>query len=188
MPYSNKIFDNLAKNIIEYIEPKKVLDIGAGAGKYGLIVRDIEPNAHIIGVEIERDYIIKYNLSKVYNEIRCDNAACLIDGDCKEKFDLVIFGDVLEHMKKSTGLDLLNFFIYRSKFILIVYPEKYLQDNVDNYKHEAHISVWSEADFINFAHTSTPKQDRQRLIIIKGYIPAEKTLEKVKKLIKNYCA
>ena len=67
-----------------------------------------------------------------------------------ETYDLVVIGDCIEHMRKSEGVDLLNFLIYRCKYILIHYPDRYVQGSVDGHIHEAHISVWSEHDFSGF--------------------------------------
>lgn len=165
MPYSSTLFDKTIKNIVRQLKPKSCLDIGAGAGKYGLIIKDIikdTKDTKIIGVEVEKDYISKFNLKKIYNEIRCCNASNFINKkSIEEKYDLVIMGDVVEHMKKSDGVDLINFLIYRSKYILILYPKKYLQNSIDGYEHEAHISVWEENDFVNFEHTKIIKKEDQ---------------------------
>lgn len=40
MPYSSFIFDNAIAEIIKIIKPKVVLDLGAGAGKYGSMVKE----------------------------------------------------------------------------------------------------------------------------------------------------
>src|SRR4030043_367496 len=123
----------------------------------------------LIGVEIEPDYIKKFELKKIYDKIFCCNAAYLIGKIQEEIFDLVIMCDVLEHMKKSEGIDLLNFLVYRSGFILIEYPEKYIQNSVDGYEHEAHISIWNRRDFDIFDRTGIAKRGKQRLLVIQGY-------------------
>ena len=74
----------------------------------------------------------------------------LIDKAIDSTYDLVIIGDCIEHMKKSEGIDLLNFLVYRSKYILIHYPNEYIQGTVDDHIHEAHISIWHESDFQAF--------------------------------------
>ena len=41
--------------------------------------------------------------------------------------DVVIIGDCIEHLRKSIGLDLINYFVYRCKYIIIIFPSKYIQ-------------------------------------------------------------
>ena len=148
MPGSSvDIMNDVAESIIRNTNSKKFLDIGAGAGKYGKMIRQLVPEAHITGIEIEQDYIIKYKLNELYDEMLCMPAHELIDKKTDEIYDLAIIGDSLEHMKKSNGIDLINFLIYRVRYLLIIYPVEYLQPSLQGYKHEAHISYWNVNDF-----------------------------------------
>ena len=82
---------------IERIAPATVLDIGPGSGVYGRIVRDVAPSARLVGVEAWAPYVDEFWLRDVYDEV--------IVGDARElsnwNYDLVIFGDVLEHMSEA---------------------------------------------------------------------------------------
>lgn len=80
----------------------------------------------------------------------------------------MIIGDCIEHMRKSEGLDLLNFLIYRSKHIVVVYPDRFQQDDWEGHAAEAHISTWSKADFEGWStfHNLT---DGMHLFLIRGY-------------------
>lgn len=186
MPYSSSVFDSIVKKIISFLNPKRCLDVGAGAGKYGLMIKAMQKNPFLLGVEIEPDYIKKFKLKEIYKKVLRCNAADLIDKIQEDKFDLVILGDVLEHMKKSAGIDLLNFLVYRSKFILVVYPEKYIQNIVGGYKNEAHISIWNEKDFEIFDHTKLKGKGKQRLLIIRGYVESSKKISQIEKIIKTH--
>jgi len=57
MPYSSLIFDDVITDIVKLINPRTFLDLGAGSGKYGLIVKNINPSIKSIAVEIEKDYL-----------------------------------------------------------------------------------------------------------------------------------
>jgi hypothetical protein len=170
MPYSSDIFDSRVKSILRQIKPNRCLDIGAGAGKYGRLLREIMPAAISVGVEIESDYIQAYGLNEIYDEVRQMNAIDLITSGVDETFDLAIFGDVLEHMRKSDGMDLLNFLIYRTKWILAIFPTQYIQNSVAGYKSEAHISVWRVADFQVTKHRVFYNSRGQTLILLQGYL------------------
>src|SRR5579871_5356459 len=132
MPYSNDTFDYYIGTVIELLRPSVVYDVGAGAGKYGKLIRSIAERSgfetRTIGVEIDNTYVTEFGLAEIYDELLIGDAIRLID-DPKIRADLVLIGDCIEHMRKSTGTDLLNFLIYRAGYICIIYPEAYVQDD-----------------------------------------------------------
>ena len=145
------------------------IDIGAGAGKYEKLVRQHYPKSRIIGIEIEEDYIAQFGLTSIYDEVKCVSAETLIDPSSEQSFDLVIFGDCLEHMRKSIGIDLVNYFIYRTKYMLALFPEGLIQGSWRGHSSEAHISVWSQNDFAVFDHIFF-QRNRYDLVAVNGYL------------------
>ncbi len=187
MPYSSFIFDDAIAEIIKLIRPKTFLDLGAGAGKYGLMVKEINPSIETIAVEIEEDYLEKFNLRSIYQKIWNIPVINLIRPEYFDsRFDIIMAGDILEHLKKSDGIDLLNFLIYRSRWIIVEFPHRYLQNAVDGYNSEAHISVWIEDDFLPFERTRMYVKDTQRLIILRGYLENAISVEKIELTLKKY--
>ena len=91
-------------------------------------------------VVIDSSYVKEFNLSDLYAEVIIDDAINLIK-DPRIRYDLVIIGDCIEHMRKSDGLDLLNFLIYRSGYICVVYSAEYGQDDCEGHAAEAHIHM-----------------------------------------------
>lgn len=171
MPYSSTIFDRKICDLLVEIKPKTVYDIGAGAGKYGLLLKKNFPNTYSIGIELDREYIKQFKLEKSYCEIWNIAAEDLISPRYYDfDFDTVILGDIIEHLKKSDGIDLLNFLIYRTRWILIQYPVKYIQNTVDGKSQEAHISIWGDRDFAQFEVQKKFSQKSQRLILLKGFL------------------
>ena len=57
---------------------------------------------------------------------------------------------MLEHFRKSRGVDLLDYLYYRTKHILLVIPVDYVQGSWEGHGAEAHISVWRPEDFQNY--------------------------------------
>ena len=162
MPYTSFIFDNAIAEIIKLVRPKNFLDLGAGAGKYGLMVKEINPAIEAVAVEIQKDYIEKFGLRSIYNQVWNVSVIDIIQPKYFDSiFDVVMVGDILEHLKKSESIDLLNFLIYRCRWIIIEFPHMYLQNIVDNYPSEAHISVWAERDFSSFEHSRMYAKDTQ---------------------------
>ncbi len=172
MPYSSTLLDTKIENILKKIKPETVYDIGAGAGKYGLMIKEkINSVKNLIAIEIDRDYIEKFKLKEIYTEVKNMSVNNLISEDFYDtNFDTVIIGDCIEHLKKSEGIDLLNFLVYRSKWILVQYPVKYLQNTFEGKHQEAHISVWGDNDFISFDIEKKLVAGQQKFVLIKGYI------------------
>ena len=137
--YSFTTFDDLCVYLLTQIQPKRVLDIGAGEGKYGQLIRAANlPQPHLTAVEYEpgrKDELLALG----YDEVRSISALSLMDRP-EETFDFVILGDVIEHFRKSEGQDLLEYLNYRCKFILIVTPECMPMSSPNFY--EGHNSLW----------------------------------------------
>jgi hypothetical protein len=169
MPYSYTTFDSWMGTFVELLAPKKVLDIGPGAGKHGKIVRQQAPNAMLLAQEIDASYVERFKLKDIYNHVSIGPAIGLIH---KPDFraDLVILGDCIEHMRKSEAIDLLNFLVYRTSYIAIVTPEAFQQDDWEGHAAEAHISTWSPNDFYGWK-THHQFHDGMHLFVIQGFQP-----------------
>jgi trans-aconitate methyltransferase len=147
MPHSATIFDDLCRQILRQVKPRSALDVGTGAGKYADLLREHHPGINIIGYEQEPSYLSQFELKKKYDELRCESAESILASRVREHFDLCIFGDVLEHLRKSLGQDLIHFLLYRAHYILLVVPLQYLQDDHDGVLTEAHVSSWHPREF-----------------------------------------
>ena len=179
MPYGGGLLDNVSRQVIRAVPHlNTALDIGAGAGRYGKMIRHEQPATWIKAVEVERDYVVRFDLREVYNQVAVMPAIDLLR-DVDASWDLVTAGDVLEHMRKSEGVDLLHFLVYRTRWLWLVWPERYIQGSYDGYAAEAHISVWTEGDI---AALDTPYRlwCRPPLVgaLVRGY-PAKIALEAI---------
>lgn len=56
MPTSGGIFDNRIELLLKKYQFKSYLDIGPGEGKYGKMIKNLYPKAHITGVEPYEGY------------------------------------------------------------------------------------------------------------------------------------
>ena len=187
MPYSSFIFDRSIEEIIRLLKPETFLDLGAGAGKYGKIARKINPSIKLTAVEIEIDYVKKFNLSSIYDEVWNISAMDLINPKYYDStFDVIMIGDIIEHLKKSDGIDLLNFLIYRCRWIILEFPYRYIQNSVDGYYSEAHISVWTKDDFISFEKTQLYMRDTQCLVVLRGYLENKISIADIESLINKH--
>ena len=171
MPYSSNAFNNQVAAIARLLRPSTVCDIGPGAGKYGRIMRLIAEQNHfqtkVTAVEIDQSYVDQFQLPSLYDEVIVKNAVDMIT-DVRCRYDLIIIGDCIEHLRKSDGVDLLNFLIYRSGYIIVIYPEALIQDDWEGHLQEAHISVWGPEDFRGWKTVHVVK-DGMHLFLVRGY-------------------
>lgn len=82
-----------------------VLDVGAGAGNWLDALRDAGYTGHVTAVEVWEPYITEFDLVNRYGTVIARDARDL-DRDLFTAFDVVIFGDVLEHMTRDEAVEL----------------------------------------------------------------------------------
>lgn len=146
MPYSDNIFDRRVCELIKTCNCRSFLDCGAGAGKYGDMVRRFCPDAVVHAVEIDEEYIDRFRLRDIYHEVIC---ASVVDIARTHTglYDCVILGDILEHLPKSDGIDVVDAFYHTCSLVIAVYPVGFYQIGAPEHRHETHRSRWSIADF-----------------------------------------
>jgi len=177
MPYSEVFFNKKIEKLMQKWGYVSYFDIGIGAGKYGEIIKKIYPNAKLKGIEIDSEYINKFNLSEIYDEITHGDIKDYINENEGFIADVIIIGDLIEHLLKSEGIDLLNYLVYRAKKIIVVYPKKYIQYNVNDKSHEAHKSVWCKDDFKCFDF-KIYNAGYLSMVVIDGYLDDKRAIVK----------
>lgn len=104
------IYDTLnpciLKFILEELSPEaRILDVGCGTGKLGRILKS-QINCSITGIEIDKQ--AANNALSAYDEVIVMDLENLIDKSCefknKEKYNFIIFGDILEHVTRPERL------------------------------------------------------------------------------------
>lgn len=136
-----------AASVIYKLKPKTVLDVGPGEGIYGKIVRKYSPNTEkLVGVEIWGPYIESFRLREFYDEIWICDARIYPD----YKYDLVILGDVLEHMSKKDAIELWKKISKQAKYALISIPIIHFhQPMVNGNPYEQHIEEnWTSEEVL----------------------------------------
>jgi len=158
-------WQNISYNIdlIRKINPKSILDLGVGFGRWGILSREfleIWDNEKyptrwervIDGVEIFSDYIKPYHYL-FYNEIYFTDALFFMRENQK-KYDLIICGDIIEHMEKEDGFELISLCLKNSKYLLINIPlgKNWVQTKKYDNIYEEHKSVWEKKDFKKYRY------------------------------------
>lgn len=168
MPLSDRRFDEQVENFLAQNPFERYFDIGCGAGKYGKMLKRINPNAYVVGIEADSEYIEKYGTREIYDELINDRIENFIQKNLSFTTDVVIMGDLLEHLFKSDGINLLHFMAYRCKYMVIVFPSKFVMFDFRGHATEAHNSVWTEQDFSQFDYQYF-KNGIMNMVIIRGY-------------------
>ncbi len=158
-------WQNISYNIelIRKLDPESILDVGVGFGRWGILFREfleIWDNARydgkwqivIDGVEIFPGYIKDYH-KYFYNEIFITGALEYLE-ETEKRYDLINFGDIIEHLDKDEGEKLIELALEKGKYVLINIPigKHWQQDGTTENPHEAHRSIWYNNDFTKLKH------------------------------------
>ena len=158
-------WQNISYNIdlIRKIDPKSILDIGVGFGRWAILFReflevwdsgiyDCKWKRTIDGVEIYPPYIQEYH-KFFYDTIYINNALDFFK-ILEREYDLINFGDILEHMDKESGEEAITLALQKSRFVLITVPigKHWHQDGTPGNPYEAHKSIWYNRDFVKYKH------------------------------------
>lgn len=136
MPISSPEGKSEFIHFIDKYKPESILDIGAGKGSYGILVRIAHEPKILDAVEIWHPYVEEFNIKSIYNNV--------FEEDIRQfnnfNYDLVIFGDVLEHMMKEEAISIWNKAISQAKYAIISIPIGYHpQGCVHDNPYEEHI-------------------------------------------------
>jgi 2-polyprenyl-3-methyl-5-hydroxy-6-metoxy-1,4-benzoquinol methylase len=127
--------------------PMRILDVGPGWGKYGVLLHEyVDPDAEIGCVEAEQRYNDHESMGNTYNGPIWECDVLLLDDDELARFDVVMMIDVIEHIEKAEALALLD---RLPGYVIICTPEAWFQNPEadQGYETERHRSHWTVDDF-----------------------------------------
>jgi predicted Zn-dependent protease len=139
-----------------------VLDVGCGFGKWGYLCREyldafngrFRPEEWLVridGVEYFEPYILDHQRA-LYSNIMIGDIRDLCDG--LDEYDLIIAGDVIEHMHKDEAEAVVETLYKKARKLLIVnIPLGEGWDHPEQYGNpaELHRSEWYQEDFSGYA-------------------------------------
>lgn len=159
MPTSDPENKRWVLSKINKMRPFTILDVGAGDGGYAKLIKPILPDSKIDGIEVWEPYIKEYNLESLYDNV--------IQVDVREhedfNYDLVIFGDVLEHMSEADALAVWEKASKQAKWGIISIPIIHCpQGDVGGNPYEIHVEDhWTTERVLNsFSHIVSHKEYR----------------------------
>ena len=133
--------------IREY-KPKSILDVGAGSGTYADLLKDNGyTRATIDAVEVWEPYVKEFNLNSKYRRVYQTD---IRDFD-QYHHDLVIFGDILEHMSIDDALNVWETAsIYCAHAVISIPIIHYHQHAINGNPYEEHIKDdWSHQEVLD---------------------------------------
>jgi hypothetical protein len=137
MGYSDPTNKPWTQQKIVQLAPKTVLDIGAGQGVYlDLIRQGIGGGVIVNAVEVWQPYIDQFDLENRYDKLFAMDVRQMTNF----AYDLVILGDVLEHMSESDAIDLWEKISLQAKNAIISIPIiHYHQEAINGNPYEVHV-------------------------------------------------
>ena len=158
MPSSNLV---VAPAVLHYVwevrpadRPIRVLDVGPGWGKYGVLVREyVDPAAEVRAVEAWDPYVTA-RLRAIYDDVVTADVTDAVtrpeSGTGRtvlrllEWADVVLAVDVLEHMPKADGLAVIDLV---PGHLVFSTPRDFFDTGPGLPPSEAHVSHWTPDDF-----------------------------------------
>lgn len=144
---------------LRVIDPRKVLDVGCGFGRWGFLCREFldvwngrvfrrDWQVQLIGVDAYESNL-KDHHRLLYDEVHGMEVERFL-AERSDRFDLTILGDVLEHFPKLAGLELLRQCMERSSYVLLILPigSHWPQQAIYGNPYERHLGVWEDTDVL----------------------------------------
>ena len=135
------------------VNPRRILDVGPGHGKAGILLREYigtvargtGPIERVDAIEAEPRYPAAFPwLRAVYDDLH--HGDIVAQGKAMLSFyDLVLFADSLEHIDKADALALLD--RIPGRVVLSTPVEFFQKHEADEWPTEAHRSHWHARDF-----------------------------------------
>lgn len=142
------------------IDPRSVLDVGCGFGRWGVLCREFLDiwRGHqtretwalrLVGVDAYPGNL-KQHHHYIYDELHAEPIEHYFARK-PDSFDLTVLGNVLEHFPKEQGLDVLAEAMKRSQYVLVVLPLGDMPRQEHDYgnPYEQRVSTWQAEEILD---------------------------------------
>jgi hypothetical protein len=154
-------------------DPQKLLDIGVGFGKYGVLAREYLElwnsgneyhgwSRQIDGIEAFEEYLTPLH-EQVYSRMYKGDALTILPV-LKDRYDLILLIDVLEHFTYNDGMKVLGECLKHGRNLVISVP-KVMSEQGEMYGNpfETHRFNWKEKDLAFLPEKFFLKNDRSTI-------------------------
>jgi 2-polyprenyl-3-methyl-5-hydroxy-6-metoxy-1,4-benzoquinol methylase/glycosyltransferase involved in cell wall biosynthesis len=154
MPYSSTNGKPELLEIAKRFVPGDVLDLGCGSGTYAKLMKakNFDPKHRMYGVEIWEPYVKEFDLHSLYADVYVMPAQAAAEKLIAEgrKFNLVLLGDMLEHLTRDDAVNLVNTCNHllepHGAMIISLPIGEYPQEAFQGNPYEAHLATWHAED------------------------------------------
>lgn len=143
------------------LQPKTVLDVGKGFGKYGFLLHEyIGINPHkrinpsmkmkeqssviIDAVDADPDLMLPH-LDQLYDHVYMQDIHQNMN--FQRRYDLVLMVDVIEHLKKEEAITFLKKCLAEGSALIVATPVDFFEQDLYESEYEHHVSHWKLGDF-----------------------------------------
>lgn len=125
-----------------------LVDVGCGRGIIGALCRIYREPSRIVGLDAFEDYLEFGKQFKFYDKyMHWDVKMLPLPFEDKE-FEVVTCIEVIEHLPKESGEQLLAEMERIAQYVVIATPNNfYEQDEYDHNPYQKHLSLWNAGDF-----------------------------------------
>lgn len=147
MPCSDNEGKDWALDVYRELAPASVVDLGPGAGTYAQLMRP-EHQADWTAVGVwGRPYVSEFKLDQLYDKVVVADIRYVDFERVATAPDLVIAGDVVEHLERDECLEFVQRLVRWSRNVLVLVPIDYLPQSPDGLNHyESRLYHWSFDD------------------------------------------
>ena len=156
MPTGHLGHISLVVELMLKLQPRSVLDVGIGYGKYGMLAREYLDCAHfkkrsivIDGIEGFPDYI-QDGQRFYYDHIFIGDVRTLLPS--VGQYEMILLMDILEHFDKEDGLKILKICQSKANYVLVATPlDIGIQGAVYDNEFERHRFQWKKQHLLAFS-------------------------------------
>lgn len=171
-------------HLIQKLDPKTVLDIGKGFGKYGFLIHEyvginntkrlhpdktLKEQSEIIidAVEVDADLLMPH-LPHLYANVFFEDILQLYPR--LAAYDLVLMIDIIEHIEKNAAITLLRHLLLQGSKIIIATPVNFFEQELYESNFEHHVSHWKKKDFNNLGYLNVQYIDSSAVYLLSNEI------------------
>jgi hypothetical protein len=119
---SAKFCDYVFEHQLEHLQPRQIVDFGAGGGKNGRIARQVlNASATLVAVEGYDKAADMLARGSLYDQV-CHTMIQEWVSNATAEYDLAVFGDVLEHLTPAEIHKVIRQCLKRFRYIIVVCP------------------------------------------------------------------
>lgn len=147
MPISAEEGKELTRQWLFELAPESVVDVGAGDGGYARRMRSSTPlGCTWAAIEVWEPYVSRFKLQELYDVVYVADVRDMCAEDWHSD-DVVIFGDVIEHMPRDDAVEVLRVANSITRGVIVSLPIIHApQGTVDGNPFETHMHHWTFED------------------------------------------